>query len=209
MKLIIFGSTGNIGSHLVLQALKQGHAVSAFTRSPEKIDQEHNNLQIIAGDVLDPRAVNRATARHDAVLCALGMPLMNSDNLRARGTKNIVRAMEETGVKRLICLSSLGAGDSRSALPGHYRYLLFPVLMRRLLADHNLQERYIKNSRLDWTVIRPANYTDGKQTGSYKHGFIVIDKSMKLKISHADVAHFMLRQLRERTYLHKAPSVSC
>ena len=208
MKLIIFGATGTVGRQLVDQALSQNHQVTAFARNPEKLGQCHENLAVVAGDVLDPASVKRAIKGHDVVLCALGMPLMNKEKLRAKGTRNIVRAMEENGVRRLVCLSALGAGDSREILPPQYKYFLIPLMMRHLYADHELQESHVRNSPLDWVVVRPGNFAKGAHTSSYRHGFTAADSSIKLKISHADVADFMLSQLTDNTYLRQSPGLS-
>lgn len=208
MKLIIFGATGKIGRHLVEQALEQGHDVTAFVRTPEKLGGPRENLHVVKGDVLDPVSVRNAIEGQDGVVCALGMPLMNKDGLRAKGTKNIIHAMEETGVRRLVCLSGLGAGDSWNLLPFHYRYLLFPLVMRRLYADHEVQESYVKNSPLEWVIVRPASFVKGAHTGAYRHGFTTGDAPPTLRISHADVADFMLKQSADDTYLRQAPGLS-
>ena len=128
MKLLVFGATGTIGRHLVDRALSRNHQVTAFARSPEKFGRSHENLRVVEGDVLDPALVKSAMQGHDVVLCALGMPIMNKQKLRANGTRNIIHAMEENGVKRLVCLSALGAGDSREILPFQYKYLLIPLV---------------------------------------------------------------------------------
>ena len=208
MKLAIFGSTGNVGQHVVAQALAQGHDVTAHTRNPEKFKITHPRLKIIKGDVLDPASVDSATQGQDAVVCTLGMPLMNKEGLRTKGTKNIINAMEKAGVKRFVCLSGLGAGDSLYVLPLHYRYFVIPVVLRRAYADHTTQEALIRNSQLDWTIARPANFTKGKHTSAYKHGLSTIDRSLKLKISYDDVADFMVKQLSDNTYLHQSPGLS-
>ncbi len=208
MKLTVFGSTGSVGKIIVQQALALGHQVVAHTRSPEKIAQPHRQLKVAKGDVLDMASVESAIKGADAVICALGMPLMNREGLRAKGTKNIVAAMEKADVKRFVCLSGLGAGDSRSMLPWHYRYVLVPLLMRHLFADHEGQERHVKDSLLDWVVVRPGSFVKGTLTQQYKHGFSGTDTSLKFKISHQDVADFMLKQLTDSTYLHKTPGLS-
>lgn len=208
MKLIIFGATGKIGRQLVVQALEQGHAVTAFTRNPDQISQSDKNLRVIKGDVLDEKAVKDAIVDIDAVFCTLGMPLMNKDGVRARGTKIIVHAMQELGVERLVCLSIFGAGSSWAMLPFHYKYLIMPLLLRRALADHQNQETHLAKSNIDWTVIRPGNFTDGKHTGAYWHGTSPAERSLTLKISQADVADFMLRQLQSNAYLRQSPCIS-
>ena len=111
MKLLIFGSTGSIGRQLVNQALEQGHTVSAFARDATKVDIKHNNLQVAQGDVMDPASVERAVQGHEAVLCSLGAG--RKGTVRSDGTRNIISAMEKMGVRRFICQSTLGVGDSR------------------------------------------------------------------------------------------------
>jgi putative NADH-flavin reductase len=208
MKLIIFGSTGSTGRQVVTQALEQGHDVTAFARSPEKLDQKHEKLQVIKGNVLDFASVERVIQGQDVVLCTLGLPPMDKSNLRANGTKNIIRAMEKTGVKRFICQSSDGVGDSRDTLPFLMKYLIVPFMLRRAFADHEIQENYIKESQLDWIIVRPVALTDGEHTGSYQHGYTADNKTVTFKISRADTADFMLKQLADNNYLHKTPSVS-
>jgi putative NADH-flavin reductase len=209
MKIIIFGSTGGTGRQIVKQALEQGYKVTAFARSPEKLDQEHENLEVIKGNVLEFASVERAIQGQDAVLCSLGMSaMMDKSRVRANGTKNIIRAMEKNGVKRLICESALGVGDSYDILPWYYKYFMIPVFLRHVYADHNIQENYIKDSQLDWTIVRPAALTNGEHTGSYQHGFTAKNKTITLKISRADTAYFMLKQLTDNNYLHKTPCIS-
>lgn len=208
MKLIIFGATGTVGRQLAAQALEQGHQVTAFVRDPAKFGAPHHNLRLVKGDVLDEDSVRRAMTGHDAVLCALGRPLMNKEKLRAKGTEIIVRAMQAAGVSRLICLSAMGTAESRALLPLRYTHFLIPLFMRRLYADHAEQERLVRQSRLDWVIVRPGSFEEGPATGTYWHGFKSPEKSLNFKISTGDVAHFMLKQLKDNTYLGGAPALS-
>lgn len=208
MKLVVFGSTGSTGRQVVAQALEQGHDVTAFARSPERLDQEHERLQVVQGDVLDFPSVERAIQGQDAVICTLGMPPMDKSGLRAKGTKNIVRAMEGTGVKRLICQSSVGVGDSSDTLPALMKYVIVPLMLRRAFADHEIQESCIKETQLDWVIARPAALTDGERTGSYQHGYAAEGRTVTNRISRADTADFMLKQLADNCYLLRTPSIS-
>ncbi len=206
MKLLIFGSTGSIGRLLIKQALEQGHTVTALTRDPTKVDIMHNNLQVAPGNVMDPVWVERAVPGHEAVLCSLGAG--RKGTVRSEGTRNIIRAMEKADVRRFICQSTLGVGDSRGNLNVFWKHIMFGLLLRPAYADHVSQENHVKKSHLDWTIVRPGAFTDGERTDQYRHGFPGTDKSTKLKISRADVADFMLKQLTEDTYLHKTPGLS-
>ena len=206
MNLVIFGSTGSIGHQLVVQALEQEHTVTAFARNPAKIEIEHANLTAVQGDALDSASVEKAVDGQDAVLCALGAGAKGA--IRSDGTRIIVRAMEKAGVSRFVCLSTLGVGSSRSNLNFFWRHIMFGLLLRRAYADHITQEDHVKESRLDWTIVRPGAFTDGNRTGVYRHGFPGTDKTIEGKISRADVADFMLKQLTDRTYIHETPGLS-
>lgn len=206
MKLIIFGATGTVGRHLVDQALARGHDVTAFARHPSALELAHENLTLRAGDVLDPGAVADAVEGHDAVLVALGAG--RKGKVRSIGTKNVVDAMARHGIRRLVCMSTLGAGDSYAALNFLWKRIMFGFLLRKAFADHQAQEAAIVKSDLDWVLIRPGAFTDGPATGTYKQGFPVTEKGLKFKISRADIADFMLRQVTGNAYLRRAASLS-
>jgi len=183
--------------------------VTAFARNATRLAVEHPKLNIVQGDVTDAAAVRDAVPDHDAVLCAVGAPAFVRTTVRADGTRNIVRAMERAGVRRLVCQSSLGIGDSRAVpLPFFVKRIVIPIALRHGFADHERQEQIIRQSQLDWTIVRPATMTDGDRTGVYRRGFADTTERLKIKISRADVADFMLRQLTNDSYLRRAPWVS-
>ncbi len=209
MNVAIFGSTGNTGQQLIKQALEQGHTVTAFARAPSKITKEHPNLRIVKGDALNISHVKQALPEQDAILCALGMPnIRDKSQLRSKATQVIIQAMQQLKVKRLICLSALGVGDSRPLLPMFYKYFLAPIFMHHLYLDHNLQEQHIQQSQLDWTIVRPGVLNNGQLTSSYQHGLTADCQSISSKISRSDTAQFMLNQLSSELYLHETPFLS-
>ena len=86
---------------------------------------------------------------------------------------------------------------------------MFGFFLRPAFIDHINQENYVRQSKLDWTIVRPAAFTDGEHTGGqYRNGFSGTDITLKLKISRADVADFMLKQLKDNSNLHKTPGLS-
>lgn len=205
MKLIIFGATGSVGRHVVAQALNAGHQVTAFTRSGAFPGGAPAGLILRSGDVLDATAVADAIEGQDAVLCVLGAGAKGG--LRAPGTANIIAGMKWHGVRRLICQSTLGAGDSAANLNFWWKHVMFGLLLRRAMADHEAQEALVRDSGLDWTLIRPAAFTDGPHTGQYRSGFGPDATGLGLTISRADVADFLLRQLPGANS-HRAISLS-
>ena len=208
MKLVIFGATGTVGRQVVQQALEQGHTVTAFARNLAKLDIQHPQLSLAQGDVMDPQAVEQALSGQDAVVCVLGSGQQLTSTIRSEGTRQIIQAMEKVGVRRLICQSTLGAGDSWGNLDFYWKYIMFGFILRKVFADHQRQETLVRNSHLDWTIVRPGAFTDGPQTGQYRHSFPSTDRSITLKISRADVADFILKQLSDHSSLSQALSLS-
>ena len=208
MRIGIFGATGGTGRELVGQALDQGHHVTAQARSPEKLAKlEHPALEAIRGDILDAQSVERAVVGQQAILCALGARAERT-TLREEGTRNIVSAMEKHDVSRLVCLSSLGVGDSRANLPFFTKHVIVDIFLRHAFADHERQERVVRESSLAWTIVRPPRLADGPRSGQYQHGFPPEYPKIRGQVSRADVADFMLQQLTDDTYPRRSPGIS-
>ncbi|MBN1985915.1 MAG: SDR family oxidoreductase, partial [Prolixibacteraceae bacterium] len=167
MQILIFGATGSLGSHIVEQALEKGYSVKAFTRNPEKLRVFKNpHLTTIQGDVNNLSEVENAMKDVDAVFCALGDGAKGK--VRAAGTRNIIKAMRNTGAKRLICQTTLGVGDSWNNLNFFWKYVMFGFLLKKAFQDHQFQEKYILESGLDYTIVRPSAFTNGAITRSFQ-----------------------------------------
>ena len=207
MKIIIFGATGSVGRHIVDLALDEGHEITAFARTPHALRIEHENLTLVAGDAFDPVSVSEAVKGHDCVMVTLGSPKLTG-KIRSVGTKNILGAMEQHGVKRLICQTTLGIGDSYNNLNFFWKYLMFGMILRRVYDDHVVQEALVKRSSISWTIVRPSSFADGPATGSYKSGFGPQEKGLSLKITRMDIAEFMLRQIDNNKYLRHCVGIS-
>ena len=208
MKVLIFGASGGTGRELLKQALDKGMEVTAFVRDFTKVeDIQHPNLSVVSGNVLNIEDVGRAVAGHDAVLYTIGAGPKRT-SIREQGTRRVIEAMEAANVKRLVCLSSFGVGDSRSDLSFFTRYVVVGIFLRHAFADHERQEAVVKNSELDWTLVRPPHLKDGEHTGTYQHGLKLAYGDIKGWISRSDLADFMLKQLEDDRYIRQAPRVS-
>lgn len=208
MKLLIFGSTGKTGRELVRQALDAGFEVTAFARNPQKMEIRHDRLIVVKGDITDADSINVAVPSHDAVLSALGSPGLGKSTELSDGTRRIIASMESSGVKRFIFESTVGVGDSSGHATVFARWFFFPVVIRNILADKEVQERIIRESSLDWTIVRPGRLTNGPKRGIYREGDAINGTAVATSISRADVAEFMLRQVTDNAYLHLSPAVS-
>jgi putative NADH-flavin reductase len=116
--------------------------------------------------------------------------------------------MQSNGVKRLICQSTLGTGESNENLNFFWKNIMFGWFLKKIFLDHELQEKYVRDSNLDWTIVKPGAFTNGELTGNYIHGFGPKQKSLRLKISRADVADFLLKQIENTSYFYKSPGLS-
>jgi putative NADH-flavin reductase len=200
MRVAIFGATGGTGRQLVSQALERGWTVTAFVRDPAGLPHLHERLAVVAGDARDPAAVERALAGHDAVLSALGVSRRTSITICSEGTRLIVEAMRRHGVRRLVCESAYGAGETRGR--GPYARLL-GVAIRARLADKERMEALVRASGLDWTIVRPPILTNGPRRAEVRAG-TDLRLGMWPRISRADVAAFMLAQAASDDWLGRA-----
>jgi putative NADH-flavin reductase len=207
-RVLIVGATGGTGRQLVQQALERGLSVTALVRDPSRVRIEHPQLKIVQGDVLDQGSVEAAVRGQDAVLSALGHKrYFYPTRILSEGTRNILRAMEAHGVRRLVCETSLGIGDSAGRLGAYYTLFVIPLILPFYFWDKTRQERMIAQSRVEWVIVRPGALTNGARRGRSRHGRDVGSFLLTVRISRADVAEFMLDQLASDTYLGAAPGV--
>lgn len=209
MNLLVIGATGGTGRELVKQALEQGHAVTAFARNPSAVRVVHERLTVVHGDVLDYDSIERAVQGKDAVLSALGHKRwFVKTTILSKGTKNIIAAMEKHGVRRFVCETTLGIGDTRGKLGLYYTLFVVPFIVFFYFRDKEVQERLIRASSLDWGIVRPGQLTNGRTRGMYRHARNIGSYITTVTISRADVADFMLKQLTDNTYLRQTPAVA-
>ena len=209
MAVVIFGASKGIGLATVRQALAAGHKVRAFARSASSIPEDHPNLEKVDGDALDSVCVRGALQPGDVVIQTLGISITPANILRpvklfSTATRVLVDAMKEAGAKRLICVTGFGAGDSADAGSLFYRALGRQGFLKRAYDDKDVQEWIIRKSGLDWVIARPGILTDGPATGRYK---VLADREdWRLgKISRANVADFLVKQIDSDEYLGQTP----
>ena len=207
-RVLVVGATGGTGRQLVEQALERGHVVTALARDPSALRIEHPRLTVVCGDVLDYPSVDAAVRGQDAVLSALGhKQYFRPTRTLSDGTRNVLRAMEAHRVRRFVCETSLGIGDSAGRMGLYYTFFVIPVILQFYFWDKARQERLVAASGVDWVVVRPGALTNGAKRGRYRHGRQVGNFFWTVRISRADVADFMLNQLSENTYLRTASGV--
>lgn len=205
MNLLIIGATRGIGLQLVDQALRAGNEVTALVRHPEKLPGPREHLRVIKGDILDMTSVRQAMAGQEAVCLTVGVGVtFKHVTVFSTGTQNVLAAMGERGVRRLVAVTGIGAGDSKGHGGFFYDRIFNPLLLRTIYQDKDRQEALIRASDADWTIVRPALLTNGPLTGVYR---VIPDLAGVTagKISRADVAHFILAELAAPRYLQQTP----
>jgi putative NADH-flavin reductase len=205
MKILILGATGATGQLIVRDATASGHHVVALVRA--KASSNLSGAEVIEGDVRDEGTLARALNGCDAVVSALGTGMgLREVDLLTVATRALVAAMSRAGVRRLVCISALGVGDSRNHGGFVFDRLFQPLLLGPAYKDKDRQEAAIRASSLDWVVVRPAMLTNGPPLGRIR-AITDLAGVNGGKIARAEVAQFVVEQLTTNTWLRRTPVI--
>jgi uncharacterized protein YbjT (DUF2867 family) len=207
MKLLVLGGTGRTGVHLLQQASERGHEVTALARDPAKLGSADPRIKPVQGDVMKPDTLRAALAGHDAVLATLtsGTRSYGPVSFFDDSVGNIVAAMRETGVKRLVYVTS-GGVEAKDPVHGLLMKLVVHPMLRHVYADMARAEQRLMAADVDWTIVRPPYLSDGALTGRYRISERFAPPK-GTKLSRADLAHFMLAALDPK-YVKRIPSIA-
>jgi len=198
LRIAIFGGSQGVGKHCILLALNRGHIVTILVRDESKIkDISHQNLKVINGNVRNYEKVLETVNNQDVIVNSLG----GWDDVCSKGTELIVRAMKEKNVRRIITCTSLGVGDSYPNCSLFTKLFIWMVI-KKPIADKNIQEKILFDSGLDVIIVRPGGLTNNNPKGVFQS-----ENVSGGRIPRADVADFMLQQLYSDQYLGKAVSI--
>lgn len=211
MNIVIFGANGATGRLLTKQAVASGHVVTAVTRHPDAFPLRHERLRVVRGDVFDLASVEQAVAGQDAVLSTLGVPFSRKPiTVYSRGMTHIVQAMNHSGVRRLVCVSSSAVGTDHDTGGGFvFDKIMQPAIIstigRTTYADMARMETLVMKSQLDWTIVRPSGLFETPAVTDYQ----VAETHIRGRFtSKADLADCMLQQLTTDQYLRKVVAVA-
>lgn len=203
MKIAIIGATRGIGLAMAQAALADGHEVTALARMPSRMPISHSRLRIIGGDAEDPGAIVKVVDGQDVVCDCLGTKnVTKTITMFSRCAENLSKALKPEQL--LIAVTGIGSGDSKGHGGFLYDRVFMPIVLRRMYADKDRQERIIKSNIARWMIVRPGFLTNGPRTGRYRaltdlrgiHGG---------RISRADVADFMLLQAKSPQFIGQTP----
>jgi putative NADH-flavin reductase len=209
MKLTIFGATGGTGKQLIEQALAAGHRVVAFVRNPSKINTRHEYLTIVQGELADQAMIERAVSGADAVISVLGPRGDSRSKPITRGTQNILAVMKKQGVRRLIISSTPSASDPNDLPDFKFKVLvtLVRLTMRAAYEEIISVAETVRMSDRDWTIVRVSLLNNNPKSGKVKVGYLGKGE-VGVRISRADMAEFMLKQVQDTKYLRQTPVIS-
>jgi putative NADH-flavin reductase len=207
MRILVLGATGGTGMQIVRQTVARGHNVTAFVRSPEKLGSFSGLITVKQGNLLDSSALRAVTVGHDAVLSAFGarVPIAPSETHLLRDFATVLsQALREASVKRVILESAAFLFKDALIPPA---YLLGKLLFPTVVADATAMETIIRESDLEWTLLRPPKLTDGEHTGKYRirEGHL---PRFGFSISRANVADCFVRMLEDSSASRKIFGVS-
>jgi len=208
MKILVFGASGLTGGLVAEMALKNGHQVIVLTRNSSRFENRNQNLEIIEGSATSPVDVGKALRGADAVIHCLGIGGRGngvSTSLVSDSVKVVLTEMQKTGVKRLVCMSNVGAGGSG---PWYYNRVVLPLFLRWLkpiIEDKNTMEAALRNSSVEWISVRLPNIVSGaaKPVRVSKDG-----RDISFSITADSAAQFLLSQMTDSQWLRQTPSIS-
>jgi uncharacterized protein YbjT (DUF2867 family) len=205
MKVLVLGATGGTGRLIVRDAVAIGYSVVALVRSTAHADLP--GAELIEGDARDEATLARAMDSCDAVVSALGTGMgRRKVDLLTVATRALIAAMTRNDVRRLVCISALGVGDSRGHGGFVFDRLFQPLLLSQAYKDKNRQEAAIRVTSLDWVIVRPARLTDDQARGSVR-AVTNLARINGGKVARADVARFAVEQLTADTWLRQTPVI--
>ena len=209
MKIAVFGASGDTGKQIVEQAVEAGYEVSAYVRNPSKLNISNEHLTVIQGELSDAALIETALKGANAVLSALGPRGGSKNKPLTQGMQNIIAAMKNQGVRRLIMTSTLSAKDSKDKPDFRTKAMvnLVKTTMHAAYEDIVSVAETVRASDLDWTIVRLAILNNKPKSGKVKVGYVGTGE-VGTQIRRADIADFMLKQIEDTKYLRQAPAIS-
>ena len=207
--IAVLGASGGIGFETVKIALKYGHNVTAILRTPSKLTIVHPNLKIVKGDIMKPETLEKHLYNKDAVISAIGKNSLKETTLYSAGNKNLLAMMEKTNTKHVFFISAAGLeiNPSFNLFVKLTTKFVLQNLLRNMFEDLIRMEKIVKESKENWTIVRPPSLTNKPFTGNYRFS---INSFLKkgLKISRADLADFIINNITNESIYKKTVEVA-
>ncbi|HAA11468.1 MAG TPA: hypothetical protein DCE41_07100 [Cytophagales bacterium] len=217
MKILLIGATGRTGQHILTQALQRGMSVNVLTRSPHKIQLQHENLRVFEGSTTDLTDVAKAIEGCNAILSALNISykrennpwskLAGPSNLLSETMDTLLAAATPEQIQCIVVCSALGVGDSWKEIPGWFRWIIKNSSIGTVYNDHDRQEQGLRSGNIAYTIVRPVGLTNSDKPEKIKESFGKGTK-LKLTISRSSVATYMLDAISREDLVGKSPGIA-
>lgn len=205
MKLVIFGATGHLGKFVLEEALNAGHQVSVLVRHPEKLLPQ-KNLEIIHGDALSINDVLQIIKGKEAVISVISEGPEIINNTQSVAVGNMIKAMQQTGVKRIICMGANGIlqFNKHELIRDRPNY---PKLYLALSYEHSAVNQQLHATHLDWTQVCPPTIIAAPSDGKYlvKADYL---PSKNMEANAGNIGAFMMKELNENNFLSKRVGIT-
>lgn len=206
MRLFVLGASGGVGSCLLDEAPARGHSITAQTRNGNKL-AETASVSVIVGSPTDEAFLKQYIAGHDAVVMCIGIDSLGKTSLFSDTTHAVVAAMRTAGIRRLIAVTGIGAGDTRGHGGWFYNRIIYPFFTHNRYADKDRQEAIIERTDLDWTIVRPAPFITGDSAGSLQIWTEIPEGLQLTSITREEVAQFILDSLENESFIRQKPFI--
>lgn len=220
LRILVYGATGKIGTHVVNEALQRGHYVTAVSRDPSRIVQQHENLSAVAGDLLDLQSIELLVEDKDVIIVSvrgmIGKDKKPESTLQYIATRNIVGQLRGIGdgAARLI---HVGGSGSLVVEPGvlyadKIPRLFLPKSLELEIQGQILTLEFLRTiNDIDWSYATPAkNFTNGERSGDFRIGGdeLMEDERGKSRISRADFAVALIDEAEKAEHVQQRFSVA-
>jgi putative NADH-flavin reductase len=208
MRLAVLGATGGLGRHVVDQALEGGHHVVGLARTPGKLARSHDRLELVEGLFQDPDALRRAVEGADGVLSCVGYAKGQDPAVFGEGMRALVGVMKEAGVRRLVAISGAGLVLEGDAMPLSRRVIIaaLKLFSPKVLEGKQREWEALDGADVDWTLVRVGRMVDKDPKGEVAVDADAVTGSPM--VAYPDVARWMIDQVDDSTWIHRAPFVS-
>jgi putative NADH-flavin reductase len=220
LRILVYGATGKIGSLVVDEALHRGHSVTAVSRNPSRITQQHENLSAVAGDLLDSDSIASLANDQDVIIISVrgivGKSKKPENAIQRIAVEKVVNVLRAIGddAPRLI---HVGGAGSLEVKPGvlyadKIPKVFLPKSLELEIAGQVLALEYLRTvTDVGWSYATPAkNFTNGKRTGTFQIGGdqLLEDARGKSRISRADFAVALIDEAENAEHVKQRFSVA-
>ncbi|WP_139492417.1 NAD(P)-dependent oxidoreductase [Brevibacillus dissolubilis] len=206
-QIALIGGTGKVGRHLASKALEHGYRVRMLVRNPQKLSFRDDRIEILEGSVQNPDSIRQLLTGCHIVVNAFGQPMKDTP-IYSSVTQQILATMTEMHIRRYIGVTggSLNLEGDNKGLLNRIGAKMFELFYSEMIQDKKKEVEILRqHPHLDWTLIRLPFVVEGPEWGGIKESLTDLPG---LKMTNQDIAHFLMNQVDDKTYIHQTPFIA-